>query len=56
MVWISPFWCGVIVGAAVELTLLIIASVWYSKRKGGGKSDAEAAAALRWAIIQPERR
>lgn len=52
MVWISPFWCGVIVGAAVELTLLIIASVWYSR----GKSDAEAAAALRWAIIQPERR
>ena len=32
MVWISPFWCGVIVGAAVELTLLIIASVWYSKK------------------------
>lgn len=34
MMWISPFWCGVIVGAAVELTLLIIASVWYSKKKG----------------------
>lgn len=32
--YIPPFWCGVIVGAAVELTLLIIASAWYSKKKG----------------------
>ena len=40
--YIPPFWCGVIVGAAVELysTDNSIRMV-QQKRKGGGKSDAE---------------
>lgn len=32
--YISPFWCGAIVGAAVEFAALLIASAWYSKKKG----------------------
>ena len=30
--YISPFWCGVITGAAAEFAVLIVAAIWYGRK------------------------